>query len=262
MARLSLPLKCLAAATALSALIAWPMRSAFADGQFSPPQKSEIEQIIKNYIMKNPEIVRDAISELELREKTAEMDARSKIISNLQGPLYVSPNQEVVGNPSGKIILVEFFDYNCGYCKKTLVDIAQLIKENPDLRVILKDYPILSDRSMEAATVALALRKQFSGEKFWEFHKRLLSMHTAVGRQEALAVAKDMGADMDRLAKDAAAPEIKKGLEENDHLGQALMLNGTPSFIIGQEPIVGAVGYDALKSKLDNVRKCGKVVCS
>lgn len=262
MARLRPLLKCLAVAAALSCLIAWPARMAFADGQFSPAQKSEIEQIIKNYIMKNPEILRDAISELELREKTAEMDARHKIVLNLQGPLYVSQSQEVVGNPNGKIILVEFFDYNCGYCKKSLSDIVRLIKENPDLRVILKDYPILSERSIEAAEIALALRKQFTGEKFWEFHQKLLSLRTPVGSAEAIAVAKELGADTDRLTKDAAAPEIKKGIEDNDHLGRALMLDGTPSFVIGDDTVVGAVGYAALKTKLDNVRKCGKVVCS
>jgi len=255
-------LKCLAAAAALSGLLALPARVAFADDQISPAQKAAIEKIIKDYISKNPEIVRDALTELELREKTAEMDARNKIISSMQGPLYVSFAQEVVGNPNGKITLVEFFDYNCGYCKKTLGDIAELIKGNPDLRVILKDYPILSDKSVEAATIALAVKKQFTGDKFWQYHQRLLSSRGAVGRDEALALAKDMGADMDRLNKDVGGGDIKKGLEDNDKLGQALMLNGTPSFVIGEEPIVGAIGYDAMKGKLDNVRKCGKVVCS
>lgn len=262
MTRPGLRLKLFAAAAAFFCLIACPAGSVFADSQFSPAQKGDIEQIIKNYILKNPEILRDAISELELREKTAEADAQKKIISNLQGPLYVSNSQEIVGNPNGKVTLIEFFDYNCGYCKRSLADISNLMKETPDLRVILKDYPILSERSIEAAEVAEALHKQFSGDKFWQFHQKLLSSRVPVGRPEALAVAKAMGADMDRLIKDAAAPEIKKGLEDNDHLGQALMLTGTPSFVIGDETVVGAVGYASLKSKLDNVRKCGKAVCS
>lgn len=258
MARLT-ALKCLAAAAGFFALAAG---SAFADGQFSPAQKTEIEQIIKSYIMKNPEILRDAITELELKEKTAEADARRKIIANQQGLLYAAPLQEVVGNPAGKLTLIEFFDYNCGYCRKTLGDIARLMKDYPDLKIILKDYPILSDKSIEAASIALAARKQFDPAKFWEFHQRLLSTHGAVGREEALAVAKDLGADMDRLTKDAASDEIKKDLADNDHLGQQLSLNGTPSFILGEETVVGAVGYTAMKDKLDNLKKCGKVACS
>ncbi|HEY1735925.1 MAG TPA: DsbA family protein [Methylovirgula sp.] len=250
------------AALAFAVLVALPVGFAVADDTFTPAQKSEIEKILKDYIAKNPEIVRDALSALELRDKTAEMDARNKIITNLQGPLYTGEGQEIVGNANGKLTLVEFFDYNCGYCKKTLADIVQLMKDYPDLRVILKDYPILSDKSAEAATIALALRKQFTGAKFWDFHQRLLSQHVPVGRDEALAIAKDMGADMDRLTKDAAGADIKKALDDTDRLGQALMLNGTPSFVIGQEAIVGAIGYDAMKGKLENVKKCGKVACS
>ena len=258
MAFLSALLKSFIAAVVLCCLAG----AAFAGGEFSPAQKGEIEHIIKNYIMANPEILRDAITELDNREKTAQANARSKIIADRNGPLYVSQSQAIVGNPNGKITLVEFFDYNCGYCKKSLSDIVRLIKENPDLRVILKDYPILSKGSIEAAEIATAFHEQFPGQKFWQFHQTLLGSRGFVGRDQALAVAKDFGANIDQLIKDAAAPAVKKGLEQNDQLGQALMLTGTPSFVIGDETVIGAVGYEELKTKLDNVRKCGKVICS
>lgn len=259
MARFRALFQSLAIAGAAAAfLVSTPL----AAEEFSPSQKSEIETIIKNYILKNPEILRDAITELESREKAAEADARSKILSNSQGPLYTSPYQAVVGNPDGKVTLVEFFDYNCGYCKKMLPDIVRLIKDNPDLRVILRDYPILSDASVEAAQIAAAVRNQFKGEKFWEYHQKLLASRGQVGKVQALAVAQTLGADMDKIVKDATAPSVKDGLEESDRLGHDLALNGTPSYVIGDEVVVGAVGYDELKAKLDNVRKCGKVVCS
>lgn len=263
MARLGTFLKYLAAGAALCLLAAaWPARLVLADGQFSPAQKTEIEAIIKDYIIKNPEILREAMTALELREKTAALNARNKILTDPKSPLYVSDSEEIVGNPTGKVTLVEFFDYNCGFCKKTLDDLTRLKSEEPDLRIILKDYPILSDKSVEAATIALALHHQFTGEKFWDYYQKLLSSRVPVGRTEALALAQDMGADMPRLIKDAAAPEIKKGLEANDQLGQALAMDGTPSFVIGDQTVVGAIGYDGLKNKLDNVRKCGKSVCS
>jgi protein-disulfide isomerase len=236
--------------------------AALADGQFSPAQKGEIEQIIKSYLLKNPEILRDAIDVLAKREKTAAAAARNKIVSDPNSALYGSPDQAVVGNPNGKVTLVEFFDYNCGYCKKTLPDIAALIKDNPDLKVILKDYPILSPGSIEAAEIATAAHKQFDSKKFWEFHQRLLGMRVPVGKAQAIEVAKELGANVDQLTKDAADPAVKKGLEENDRLGQALDLTGTPSFVVGDQTVVGAVGYDQLKSRIDNVRKCGKAVCS
>jgi protein-disulfide isomerase len=143
-----------------------------------------------------------------------------------------------------------------------LPDIARIMKDEPDLRVVLRDYPILSDASVEAAQVAAAVRNQFQGEKFWEFHQKLLGSHGPVGKAQALAVAQSLGADMDKIAKDMEAPSVKEGLDESDQLGRDLALNGTPSYVIGDDVVVGAVGYDALKAKVDNVRKCGKVVCS
>jgi len=258
MARFSALLQSLAIALTAAFIVSTPL----AADEFSASQKGEIETIIKNYILKNPEGLRDAITELQDREKAAEAEARNKLIGNLQGPLYASSNEAVVGNPDGKVTLVEFFDYNCGYCKKMLPDIARLMKDNPDLRVILRDYPILSDASVEAAQVAAAVRNQFKGEKFWEFHQRLLGSHGLVGKAQALAIAQDLGADMDKIAKDAAAPSVKEGLDESLQLGRDLALNGTPSYVVGDEVAAGAVGYDELKAKLDNVRKCGKAACS
>ena len=112
----------------------------------------------------------------------------------------------MVGNPKGKITLVEFFDYNCGYCKRALCDLVTLMKAEPELRVVLKDFPVLGPNSVEAALVASAARKQISGDKFFEFHQKLLMGHGPTGREQALAVAKEMGLDMDKLQKDSKDP--------------------------------------------------------
>jgi protein-disulfide isomerase len=237
---------------------------ALATENFSDPQKLEIQSIIKSYLLENPEVLRDAINELERREEVAQSLTREKALSesHIQSLLDSSPNQAVIGNPQGKVTLIEFFDYNCGYCKKALEDLTRLMKDNPDLKVVLRDLPILSAGSIEAAAIAAAARNQFAGDKFWEFHQKLLLSHGAVGKTQALSVAKELGADMDKLNKDAIAPSVKDGIEETNQLAKSLMMNGTPSYIVGGEVVVGAVGYDQLKSKLDNVRKCGKAACS
>jgi protein-disulfide isomerase len=253
---------CALLASLAVALAAFSLATPLAADEFSASQKSEIGSIIKDYIMKNPELLRDAINELEAHDKAAEANARNKLVSDPESPIYTSPYQAVVGNQDGKVTLVEFFDYNCGYCKKMLPDIGRLIKNEPDLRVILRDYPILSDASVDAAEVAAAVRNQFKGDKFWEFHQKLLGSRGPVGRQEALAVAQELGADMNKINKDMDAPTVKEGLDESDRLGRDLALNGTPSYVVGDEVVVGAIGYDALKAKLDNVRKCGKSACS
>lgn len=250
---------CLAAAAfAFAAAAALQAR---AEG-FSPSQKAEIEAIIKSYLLEKPEVLREAIGVLESREKAAEAAAREKIIADPSSTLFTPAGQAVVGNSLGKVTVVEFFDYNCGYCKRALSDLSRLMKENPDLRVVLRDLPILSPGSAEASRVANAFLRQFQGQKFWEFHQKLLGMRGQVGKGEALAVARELGADMDKLAKDAADPRVTAGIKESEELAKSLQVNGTPTYVIGQEVVVGAVGYDELEAKVANMKKCGKVVCS
>ena len=234
---------------------------AHADG-FSASQKTEIQAIIKDYLLQKPEVLREAIGVLEAREKAAETKARQEIVGDSSGLLFSGANQAVIGNPDGKITLIEFFDYNCGYCKRALNDLARLMKDNPDMRVVLRDLPILAPGSLEAARIANAFRLQFPGDKFWAFHQKLLASRGPVGKAEAMAVAKDLGADMDRLAKDAAQPEVVIGIDESEKLAKSLQVNGTPTYVIGDDVVVGAVGYDELQAKVANIKKCGKVVCS
>jgi protein-disulfide isomerase len=234
---------------------------ACAEG-FSAGQKAEIEAIIKDYLLQKPEVLREAIGVLEARERAAEEKAREKAVSDPSSTLFSPVNQAVIGDPGGKITLIEFFDYNCGYCKRALSDLARLMKDNPDLRVVLRDLPILSPGSVEAAKIANAFLRQFQGEKFWEFHQKLLGSRGQVGKAEALAVAKDLGADMDKLAKDAAAPDITSGIEESGKLAKSLLVTGTPTYVIGEDVAVGAVGYDELEAKVENIKKCGKAICS
>src|SRR6202047_5004544 len=243
------------------ACLALAFSPARAEG-FSSGQKAEIEAIIKNYLIQNPEILREAIGVLDVREKAAEAKAREKVVSDPSGALFSGANQAVIGNPEGKITLIEFFDYNCGYCKRALSDLARLMKDNPDLRVVLRDFPILSPGSVEAAKIANAFLRQFQGEKFWEFHQKLLGSRGPVGKAEALAVAKDHGADMDKLAKDAGAAGHTAGIEQSEKPPKSLQVTGTPTFVIGEEVIVGAVGYDELEATVANMKKCGKAICS
>jgi protein-disulfide isomerase len=235
--------------------------SGAARAEMSPSQKAEIQGVIKDYLMNNPDVLRDALAEMEKRQKDAEVAARKQAVADAAATIFDSPRQAVMGNPKGKVTLVEFFDYNCGYCKKSLDDIAQLMRENADLRLVVKDFPVLGPGSVEAAEIATALRKQFTGDKYWQYHYKLLGMKGQVGKAQAMQVAKDMGANMTQLEKDAAAKETKDSIQEVMKVADGLQLTGTPSFVLGDDVVIGAVGYDELKSRLDNVRKCGKIAC-
>ena len=230
--------------------------------EFSKPQKAEIEAIVRDYLVKNPEVLRDALAEMDRKQKADEVVARERAVGEQSAMLLNSDFQAVLGNPNGKVTLVEFFDYNCGYCKRAHDDMTNLIKADPNLRVVLKDFPVLGKGSVEAAQVASAVRMQIKGDKFGEYHQKLLATKGAIGKAQALNVARDMGLDIGKIEKDVTDASIKAGIDEVMRVADSLNLTGTPSYVLGTDVIVGAVGYDEIKGKLDNMKKCGKVVCS
>ncbi|MBV8661733.1 MAG: DsbA family protein [Hyphomicrobiales bacterium] len=250
---------CLAGALALGAFVA-PIGAVMAD-EFTPAQKQELGAFIKDYLVNNPDVLKAAIEALDKHDKEVAQVQRQQAVTDQSGALFSSKFQADVGNPKGSATLVEFFDYNCHYCKGALPDMARLMKDDPNLHVVLKDFPVLGPGSVEAAKVASAARNQLQGDRFWQFHNKLLGMHGPVGKAEALEVAREMGCDMNRLAKDMESPEIVSGLQEIMSMADSLQINGTPSFVVGQEVVIGAVGYDQLKGKIDAVHKCGHSEC-
>jgi protein-disulfide isomerase len=228
---------------------------------FTAGQKQELGAFIHDYLVSHPEVLREAIESLDKHDKEVAEQARQQAVAHDAAAIYRSKFQADVGNPKGGATLVEFFDYNCHYCKGALPDIARLMKEDPNLHVVLKDFPVLGPGSVEAARVASAVRNQLQGARFWDFHYKLLGLHGPVGKNEALAVAKEMGLDMDKLLKDMASPEIDAGLKQTMAVADDLQINGTPTFVLADSVVVGAVGYDELKSKIDAVHKCGRATC-
>jgi protein-disulfide isomerase len=228
---------------------------------FSPDQRRELESIIKDYLVKHPEVLEEAMRELEKRQTVAEAEKAKSAIKDNATLLFNSPRQVVLGNPQGDVTFVEFFDYNCGYCKRALSDMLELMKGDPKLKVVLKEFPVLGQSSVDAAQVAVAVRMQDkTGKKYLDFHQKLLTGRGQVDKARALAAAKEAGADMARLDKDLASPEVKATLEESLKLAEPLGLNGTPSYVIGDEVVIGAVGLAGLKEKI-NTARCGKATC-
>lgn len=248
-------------AAALAALLAAvPVRAA-EKSPFDDKQKAAIGEAVKEYLLKNPEVIQEALTELDRRQKEAEKTALKSALSQMSDKLINSPRNIVVGNPQGDVTLVEFFDYNCAYCKKSLVDIREMIKADPKLRVVIRDFPVLGPDSVEASMVAIAAKNQLSGDKYFDFHQKLLESKGRVGKERALAIAKEAGADPAKLAKDLESPEIRASLEETMRVADALKLQGTPAFVVGDDVIFGAVGLEPLQASVASVRQCGKAAC-
>jgi protein-disulfide isomerase len=250
MIRLSRPLAIAAVVLALGAVE--PSRAQ----SFSGPQRGEIEKIIKDYLMAHPEVLQEAMAELEKKQAVAESEKARTAVKNHSEAIFNSPRQVVLGNPQGDVTFVEFFDYNCGYCKRALNDMVELMAKDPKLKVVLKEFPVLGPGSVEAAQVAVAVRMQDkTGKKYLEFHQKLLNGRGQVDKAKAMAVAKDIGLDMARMEKDLKSDEVTKTLEESMKLAEALGLNGTPSYVIGKDVVVGAVGIAQLSQKIQAARE-------
>ena len=243
----------IAFAAAVSLVLAGAM-PAIAE-TFSTDQREEIGKIVKDYLLTHPEVMQDVMAELEKRQQAAEVEKHRTAIVDNKATLFNSPHQVILGNPQGNVTMVEFFDYNCGYCKRAMSDMLDLIKNDSNLKFVLKEFPVLGEGSVEAARVAVAARMQDStGKKYIEFHQKLLGGRGA-DKARALAVAKEVGFDMSRLERDMGSDEVKKTIDENMKLAEALGVNGTPSYVVGQEVVVGAVGLDALREKISAERK-------
>jgi len=254
-------LKICQAAALLGALTVAPAAMA-QNAVFNEQQKQAIGEVVKEYLLKNPEVLTEVIAELEKRQAEAQQVAQASAVQETKQALLNAPHSYVAGNPSGDITLVEFFDYNCGYCKKALSDLQALMKSDPKLRVVLKDFPVLGPDSVEASRVSLAVKNQLQGQKLFDYHVKVLETRGRVNGERAIAVAKEMGLDMAKLQKDIESTDVRNALQENMVLGDKLNLTGTPAFVIGEAVIPGAVGVEPLKQLIGNVRSCGKANCS
>jgi protein-disulfide isomerase len=252
-------LRFLKAALFALALCGAPL-SASAQG-FSDAQRGDIETIVRNYLVAHPEVLEEAMNELSKRQAAAETEKHQAGIASNADTIFKSPRGVTLGNKDGDVTFVEFFDYNCGYCKRAMSDMLDLMKSDPKLKVVLKEFPVLSQGSVEAAQVAVAVRMQDpTGKKYLDFHQKLLGGRGAADKARALAVAKEVGLDMAKLEKDMASPEAKATIEENFRLAEAMGMNGTPSYVIGTQVVIGAVGLDGLKEKI-GIARCGKATC-
>jgi protein-disulfide isomerase len=248
-------------AAVCAALLALTLPQMARADEFSKPQRGEIERIVREYLVSHPEVLQEAMAELEKRQTAAETEKHKNAVKDNAQALFSSPRQVSLGNPSGNVTFVEFFDYNCGYCKRAMDDMLTLLKDDPKLKVVLKEFPVLGPGSVEAAQVAVAVKMQDkSGKKYLEFHQKLLGGRGQADKAHALAVAKEIGLNMPQLEKDMASPEVKATLEENFKLADKLGLNGTPSYVIGDNVVVGAVGLPGLQEKI-NTARCGKASC-
>lgn len=218
-------------------------------------QNSFDEKAARKWLIENPEIIQEAFVELERRQKMQQSAQRITALGEISDTLLNSDHQVVLGNPKGDITLVEFFDYNCGFCRKALHDLEKLIEHDSNLRIVIKEFPVLGEDSIAAARVAIAAAKQGN---YLAFHQKLLGGKGRANRESALQAAHDSGLDVKQIEKDMKTQKGDDTIREVYEIADKLGLTGTPAYIVGDQVIMGAVGYDVLKKAIQKARDAKK----
>ena len=223
-------------------------------------QKQEFGAFIREYLLANPELIEEMSQALEIKkEAESRVMAQAAIAENAEA-IFNAPEDIVLGNPEGDVTVVEFYDYNCGFCKRAMNDMVAMLDKDPNVRFVLKEFPILGPDSLAAHRVAMSFRA-LAPKKYGDFHIEMLGSDIRATEARAIEVAKSFGVDEEALKQGMNDPAIDQSIRQTYELANALGISGTPSFVIGDEAVFGAVGEDALLAKVANMRQCESTVC-
>ncbi len=242
------------------ALTTGPSTSAFAEDS-EVIDRAEVQAIIRSYLLENPELIEEVQQALETKRQVEAAQRSAEALERNAEIIFNSDNQAVIGNPEGDVTVVEFFDYNCGFCQRAMNDMNALLSEDDNIRFVLKELPILGPGSVSASQFSTAVYRLFPA-RYEEFHNRLLGIDVPKDGGVARTIASDMGLDMEALNAEADKSDVIDAFREANTLANDLGVTGTPSYVIGNEVVFGAVGVGTLRDKIENMRECGSTVCS
>jgi protein-disulfide isomerase len=234
------------------ALVAAAPTLGSAAPDLAPAQREAIEGVIHDYLLRNPDVLLEALRAAEEKlNHDADIKA-AKVLNDRESEVFEDHATPVAGNPRGDVTIVEFFDYRCPYCKQVLPSLQALLREDHNLRFLYKELPVLGPQSVTAAHAALAAQRQ---GKYEAFHNAMMATKGQITDDTVYKIAGSVGLDVERLKQDMSAPEIEQALKANLALADALNIHGTPGFIIGKHIVPGAVDLDALRNMIADARK-------
>jgi protein-disulfide isomerase len=229
-----------------------PAPKTAASGKFTAAQRAEIENIIKEFLVnEHPEVLGMGLQVLQKRDQEQSEAQTQKKVAVEKDRLFYDPLSPVAGNKKSGVVVVEFYDYQCGYCKASEDAVERVLKEGKDVRFVFKNYPILGPVSLEAAKAAMAAVKQ---DKFLVFHEALMNKKEHLTSDMIYQVAKDAGLDVDKLKKDMAEKSVTDAVDDSMKLGQDIGVRGTPFFVINEAAYPGVLQYDQLAKAIDDAR--------
>lgn len=234
----------------VAAMCSQPQSTSLAQGSsFSDDQTEEVKGLVREYILENPEIIAEAITLLQAKQETQKAERQQATLLELQPKLQNPPEQTVIGNPDGKVTVVEFFDYNCGYCKSMFETVQKSLRQNDDIRLVLIEFPILGPNSITATKAALAAREQ---DLYGPFHQAMILHRGNLNESTIMTLARGVGLNIDELKADMKDPDLDKIIARNRDMAQQLEINGTPAFLIGSTLVPGAVSLEQFNQLVED----------
>lgn len=233
------------------ACLALPAAAAHAQS-FSPPQEDAIRAVVRDYLMKNPEVIIEALQAYEAKQKEEQVTSQVSTIRQRQAELFNDPQTPFSGAANADVTVVEFFDYRCQYCKQVAGTVAQLTRSDAKVRIVYKELPILGPDSVVATRAALAANMQ---GQYHRMHNALMNRRGTLDEPTVLAMAGELGLDAARLKSDMNRPEVAATIERNRALARDLGIRGTPAFVVGEQIIPGAIDLETMRSVVARARQ-------
>lgn len=219
--------------------------------EFSAAQKEELQKIFNDYLMNNGEVVLESVTKFQAEQVAEQEKEQNEQAASFMEKIKKDVNLPMAGNPEGDITVVEFFDYNCGYCRKALTEVEKLLKADDQVKVVFIDMPILGPPSAEAAKWSLAAAKQ---NKYFDYHRAIMNHSGPKDPANLKKLAKKVGLDVDQLEKDKDSADVQNMISSNLNMARSLGIQGTPGFIIETEVARGYITADQMKSMIASMR--------
>lgn len=218
-----------------------------AAAEMTAAEREAFRAEVRAYLLENPEVLIEAMNELEMREQVAAAERDTQMLAEQSAAIFEDPASWVGGNPEGDITVVEFIDYRCGYCRKAWQEVDQLVATDGNIRFVLKEFPILGEQSVLSSRFAIAVLQLHGGEAYKKAHDALLSLRADTTPEALVRVAEDLGLEPQPIMDRMQAPEVTKVIEDNHRLAQTMDISGTPTFVVGGTMVRGYVPLEGMQ---------------
>jgi protein-disulfide isomerase len=237
-------------AFALTALLATPAMADMTDAE-----RLAFRAEVRAYLLENPEVLAEAMNELQTRQDAAAAQADLKLVADNKDAIFNDGTSWVGGNPNGDITVVEFMDYRCGYCRKAFSEVDELVKSDGNIRFVVKEFPILGEQSLLSSQFAIAVKRLHGADAYLNAHNALISLRGDATTETLGQLATDLGLNADAILIAMASPEVKAEIDANHALGQTMQINGTPTFIVDDTMLRGYLPLDDMRTVVADARK-------